>query len=300
MNLPHDLPLPETPSSTGWPWTAVCDPEKYAGSGTWPKISIITPSYNQGHYLEQTIRSVLLQQYPNLEYIVIDGGSKDNSVAVIRKYSPWLHFWVSEPDAGQTDALQKGFALATGEIIAWINSDDFYDPGSFYRVASLYRKTGFTFLCGACRMIDPDGCLIRELYTRQVSYQTLIRYWQPHFCPPQPSIFFQRAVLDVLGDLDVSLHYAMDFDLWLRASKQYTFTHIRDNISFYRVHTDSKTGSTGGLGKFVPEWKMLIGKSLRQESLLTQWRYHTEELGFRMRRAIRRILAGHDLKRMLK
>jgi len=299
MNLHEPFIAPGKPALTGWPWTETTDPGKYAGREDWPRISIITPSYNQGQYLEQTIRSVLGQQYPNLEYIVIDGGSTDSSVELIRKYSSGISYWVSEPDCGQTDALQKGFRMATGEIAAWINSDDYYEKDIFYKVAGLYKDMDFSFLCGTCRMIDQDGRLLQQLHTKKISYQTLIRYWKPHFCPPQPSIFFKRAVLEVL-DFDISLKYAMDYDLWLKASRKYEFCHITDNLSFYRVHADSKTGSEGGLGKFIPEWKMLIGKSLRQESLLTKWRYRFDESRFRMVKAFRHFFARLTLKSILK
>src|SRR6185295_10169303 len=113
-----------------------------------PRISIVTPSYNQGQYLEQTIRSVLTQDYPNLEYIIIDGGSTDDSVQIIRKYESRISSWVSEPDSGQSEALEKGFALATGEIAAWINSDDFYEKDALYKVARAYMDEGFDFFCG--------------------------------------------------------------------------------------------------------------------------------------------------------
>src|SRR5262249_28310376 len=151
------LPTPGNNLISGWPWTDARDPALYGSDGQWPKISVITPSYNQGHYLEQTIRSVLAQNYPNLEYIIIDGDSRDNSVDIIRKYSPHIRYWISEPDEGQTDALEKGFKRATGELAAWINSDDFYEKDAFYKVALQYKRRSFSFLCGTCRMIDMNG-----------------------------------------------------------------------------------------------------------------------------------------------
>lgn len=243
----------------------------------WPRISIITPSYNQGQYLEQTIRSVLSQNYPNLEYIIIDGASTDNSVEIIRKYSSRITSWVSEPDSGQSEALEKGFRQATGDIAAWINSDDFYEKDAFYKVAQAYKQQPFSFYCGACHMVDHDGKFLRLLYTPKITHRTLTQYWKPHFCPPQPSIFFRRALMDELGGLDRTLHYAMDFDLWLKASRKYSFHHTADNLSYYRVHQDSKTGSPGGLQKFVPEWKKLIEKSLRQGPVTERLRYKFNE-----------------------
>jgi glycosyltransferase involved in cell wall biosynthesis len=253
----------------------------------WPRISIVTPSYNQGQYLEQTIRSVLEQNYPNLEYIIIDGGSTDDSVQIIRKYAHGISSWVSEPDSGQSEALEKGFALATGEIAAWINSDDYYEQDALYEVARAYKDERFDFFCGTCRMVDTDGKQLRVLHTPEVTHRTLTRYWRPHFCPPQPSIFFRREILAGLGGFDRTLHYAMDFDLWLKASRQYSFRHTSENLSYYRVHADSKTGSPGGLGKFVPEWKLLIERSLRERTLSERGRYHFHENIFLLKKNLR-------------
>ena len=130
-----DLPLPP-PEKLEWPWTEQSEPlsERIPDNSEWPRISIVTPSYNQGQFIEETIRSVLLQGYPNLEYIIIDGGSTDNSVEIIRKYEPWLTYWVSQPDKGQTDAIQKGFNLSTGVVWNWLNSDDLLEPNALQQM----------------------------------------------------------------------------------------------------------------------------------------------------------------------
>src|SRR5947207_6789592 len=138
MTAPRLDDLPAPPSGRkGWPWTEATPkaPEKSTPNFSWPRISIVTPSFNQGQFIEETIRSVLLQGYPNLEYIIIDGGSTDNTVGVIKKYEPWLAYWVSEKDRGQCDAINKGFARATGDIFAWLCSDDVYAPGALRRIA---------------------------------------------------------------------------------------------------------------------------------------------------------------------
>src|SRR5262245_11264512 len=131
MRCPQLSELPPPPANKkGWPWTEECAqlPDRMPDGSEWPRISIVTPSYNQGAFLEETLRSVLLQGYPNLEYVVIDGGSRDCSVDVIKKYERWIRYWVSEPDRGQSHAINKGFEKTNGDILAYINSDDAYLP----------------------------------------------------------------------------------------------------------------------------------------------------------------------------
>ena len=283
-------------SRHGWPWTGETNPGIYLQKSNWPRISIITPSYNQGEFLEQTIRSVLLQNYPNLEYILIDGGSWDRSIEVIKKYGPWIDYWVSESDSGQSDALNKGFRQASGEIVAWINSDDFYEKDTFFKVALAYMDNHFSFLCGACKMIDSEGRVIQDLFTSKISFSSLLKYWKPHFCPPQPSMFFQNNCLRTLGGFDVRLKYSMDFDLWLKASKKYSFQVVKDHFSNYRIHSQSKTGSEGGFRKFIPEWKTVIGRSLEQESPFTRWNYKLQERGAIIRSNIRSLFNRSEMK----
>ena len=161
--------LPPPPAGkTGWPWTEVGDPRSGVRgrrtedgpqtSETWPRLTVVTPSFNQGRFLEATIRSVLLQGYPNLEYMVIDGGSTDESVEVIRKYEPWLTYWVSEKDQGQAHAINKGMVRSTGEILAYLNSDDIYDEGALRRVGEHFVQTPeCRLLVGATKLLTPDG-----------------------------------------------------------------------------------------------------------------------------------------------
>ncbi len=298
MNFPE--PSHITAGPHGWPWFEETDRNIYSAHEYWPKISIITASYNQGKFLEQTIRSVLLQNYPDPEFIIIDGASTDNSVEVIKKYDAWIKYWVSEPDAGQSDALNKGLKLATGEIIAWINSDDFYEKDAFFKIASIYMQSPFEFLCGACEMIDLQGKRIQRLFTKKITHNTLIKYWKPHFCPPQPSIFLQKKILDELGHFNTDLKYAMDFDIWLRASKKYRFTIIDENISYYRVHTESKTGSEGGMRKFIPEWKMLIKKSLGQKSFFRRVNFIFLESIFKLRKAKNNFINRYEPKNIMR
>ena len=135
-----------------------------------PKISIVTPSYNQAEFLERTILSVLNQNYPNLEYIIIDGGSTDSSAEIIKKYERYLTYWVSEPDDGQADAINKGFAKATGDILAWLNSDDLYLPGALLKVKESFQNAGIAFLYGHSILVDKEDRVIRILYTLPQTY----------------------------------------------------------------------------------------------------------------------------------
>jgi glycosyltransferase involved in cell wall biosynthesis len=150
-----DLPAPPQ-GKIGWPWIERSSqlPDKMTDGSAWPHISIVTPSYNQGQFIEETIRSVLLQGYPNLEYIIIDGGSTDNTVEIIEKYESWISYWVSEKDSGQSDALNKGFAIGDGQICAYINSDDIFLPNALSKVSLAYAENpefkwiAFSVLCG--------------------------------------------------------------------------------------------------------------------------------------------------------
>ena len=136
-----DLPPPRE-GKKGWPWTVETPqaPESMPDGKPWPRISIVTPSYNQGQFIEETIRSVLLQGYPDLEYIIMDGGSTDESVGVLKKYEPWITFWTREPDGGQTEAINKGFKRSTGEIVAWLNSDDLYTAGALHIASKAFAE----------------------------------------------------------------------------------------------------------------------------------------------------------------
>jgi glycosyltransferase involved in cell wall biosynthesis len=233
-----------------------------------PKISIITPSYNQGNYIEKTILSVLNQNYSNLEYIIIDGGSTDNTIDILRKYSDRLTYWVSEPDRGQSHALNKGFEKATGDIIAWINSDDWYNDNVFHAIADHFAANKTEVVIGNCTMIYENASLNFVDRPGVVKFRRMLRYWQNFFCPPQPAIFFKKSLLDKTGPLDESLTYAMDLDLWLRMAKFQDFTYIDRNLAFYLIHTNSKSGSDNGQEKFQPEWKKVARKHLAQSGII--------------------------------
>jgi glycosyltransferase involved in cell wall biosynthesis len=232
-----------------------------------PKISIITPSYNQAETLERTILSVLDQGYPNLEYFIIDGGSTDNSLEIIKKYESKLTYWISEKDRGQSHAINKGLIKATGDIIAWINSDDWYNTGAFLKIASIFQSSNIGLLIGACQIIYPKEPNKNFIVTKiNVSFETLLRFWQSSFCPPQPSMFFTKAALDKAGLLKEDLNYAMDLDLWLGIARYYDVKCTNDVLSNYPIYETSKSGSGNGFKKFEDEWKSTCLRHLKKAS----------------------------------
>ena len=239
----EQLPLSSS-DKTGWPWTS---PEGVLRSirtdgREWFKISVITPSLNQGEFIEQTIRSVLLQGYPDLEYIIIDGGSKDGSIEIIKKYEQWLAYWVSEPDRGQSHAINKGFAKSTGDIVAWLNSDDFYLPGTLKVIAEqagLHPHAGAW--AGGSRQIDPEtGKQLWERLPPPLGHKEILN-WNQHYLP-QPSCFMNRRLLGDKLYLNENYHMQMDFDLWLRISKEVDMIPINKILSVNYRHRQAKTG----------------------------------------------------------
>jgi glycosyltransferase involved in cell wall biosynthesis len=239
MSLISEIPKPEK-SNSGWPWTEVSNPlPPTMPDGTpWPKISIVTPSYNQGQYLEETIRSVLLQNYPNLEYIIIDGGSTDNSVEIIKKYEPWLTYWESEQDRGQPHAITKGFERSTGEIMAWINSDDFYAPDALSAVARAFSQIETKWVTGISYIINADG-VISNIFDRPVEDRKL---WYKQCLYSQPSVFWQQDLWLKVGGIDESLQFAFDYDLWLKFVQIQPFAYwVDQQLSFFRHHFQSKS-----------------------------------------------------------
>jgi len=211
-------------------------------SEQWPLISIVTPSYNQAQFLEETILSVVSQDYPNIEYIVIDGGSSDGSVDIILKYADHLAYWVSEPDKGQSDAINKGLKRATGQILAWLNSDDLYYPGTVQTAVDVFRRLpeiGFMF--GSAMFVEEDDTP-RYVYPGvDRPFFHKLQYWRG-WDIPQPTLFFRKRVLDEFGGLDESFRYALDYEWLLRVSRT-TPAYCSDAVlATYRLHGGSKTG----------------------------------------------------------
>jgi glycosyltransferase involved in cell wall biosynthesis len=243
-----ELPAPP-PGRTGWPWTEESSslPNRAADDRSWPRISIVTPSFNQGQFIEETMRSVLLQGYPNLEYFVMDGGSTDNSADIIKKYSPWLTYWVSERDRGQSHAVNKGMSHATGDIVAWLNSDDLYLPSALIRVATAWDNHTH-WLVGKIKAGESLGSPdIRTL--RLSSSQTFLEiaaFWLVRErnlrSYSQPEVFMSRQAWQAVGGLCEKLFHAMDNHLWAKLSAVgYVPLYLPEEIAFFRFHKMQKT-----------------------------------------------------------
>ncbi len=199
----------------------------------------MTPSFNQAKYLEATINSVLNQDYPNLEYIIVDGGSTDGSLEIIKKYQDRLAWWVSESDSGQTDAINKGFSRASGQILAWINSDDTYCPGAISQaVALLLEHPNWGMVYGDANFINENGIFIGKFPAAQTDYEKL-RLGYVHI--PQQASFFRASLWKRVGPLDPSFYFAMDYDLWVRLARLAALVYIPRMWANFRLHHDAKT-----------------------------------------------------------
>jgi len=202
-------------------------------------VSIITPSFNQARFLEATIQSVLNQDYPEIEYIIVDGASTDGSAEIIQRYAGRLAWWVSEPDRGQTDAINKGFARARGDILAWINSDDTYEPGAVSEaVAYLQAHPDVGMVYGDTRFIDEHGKEIGRFPAAQTDYRRL-RQGYVHI--PQQASFFRGDLWRKVGPLDPTFYFAMDYDLWVRLAALAPFVYTPRLWANFRLHGDAKT-----------------------------------------------------------
>lgn len=207
---------------------------------SYPKISIITPSYNQAQFLEKTILSVLNQNYPNLEYIVIDGGSTDRSVEIIKKYEKYLTYWISEKDNGQTNAINKGFKKASGDILAWLNSDDILLPETLLKVAKVFQSSShLDLIYSDVLFMDHNDRHIGE--RRYVKFRLLTLLTDCNIC--QPTAFWKRTTYKKVGGLNPQRAFCMDYDLFIKIAMAGKVKHIRDYFACARLHKDTKTSN---------------------------------------------------------
>lgn len=268
---------------------------------TLQRISLITPSYNQAEFLEQTIQSVLAQNYPNLQYCIIDGGSTDGSDAIINRYRDQLDFAIIEPDDGQTQAINKGLARADGDIVGWLCSDDLLLPGALHTVGQHFANNPqSTWVAGGCRMVHPDGSFAEDnLPVGTFTLEgILLRTPENTFNLPQPGVFWKRSLHDALGLLDESLHYCMDFEFWLRLIHAGHKPVVLDaTLADYRLHASSKTCAMpqGFLREHVViETK--YGKSLTR----AQRHKLARRLGYQQRASVIQLAEGRPWRHVLR
>lgn len=246
-----------------------------------PRITVVTPSFNQAAFLERTILSVLDQGYPNLEYIIVDGGSTDGSVEIIHKYADRLAWWVSEPDRGQSHAINKGLQRASGEWVAWQNSDDVYFPGAFAQLAEAARRwPQAELIIGDMQLIDEQDRLIRDLRYVRPTYASLLA---EGMVLANQAAFWRRGLHERIGWMDESLHYCFDFEWFLRLLRE--SDHAR-HVPFYwgalRYHDATKTSSS--TSRFAEEYSSVL-----EGRVLPGWKKHL----YRMRRLLLTLVYGH-------
>ena len=234
----NELPPPPR-GKTGWPWTEESPqlPDTMPDGSPWPRVSIVTPSYNAADFIEEALRSALLQGYPDIELIVIDGGSTDGTVEILRKYDPWITYWVSEPDRGQSHALNKGFARATGEWLGWLNADDTYVRGALARVAPYLASDDVDLVYGDVLYTDERGEFHDIFRSREFSLAAMAEGGVIH----TPSVFWKRRLNAMAGPVSEAYHFTMDNEFWLRVVPHARCRYASMALSTFRRHAGSKT-----------------------------------------------------------
>ena len=279
-----ELP-PPPPGKTGWPWTESGSP--WAAENC-PRISVVTPSFNQAAFIEEALRSVILQGYPNLEYIVLDGGSTDGTLAILEKYRPWLDYCHSGPDGGQSAALNRGLRMASGVMAAWINSDDMLCKNALVNHFSVWNPGNDVVDIGDCVHIDEHSRRISVHRGSVHSLEDLLRIatvWRAGGCIDQPAVLFPRELLLRVGGLNENNHYAMDYELWGKfllhgASLRYTGMpfgcfrwHSQQKTQDRLLQTDALVDSAAAL---TLEAESLLLPELQHELLAELRRYRLE------------------------
>lgn len=272
---------------------AASEPQSSCGSAdsrlaVYPKITVVTPSFNQGRYLERTILSVIDQQYPNLEYIIMDGGSKDGSVATIKKYQSCIQYWESVQDEGQSHAVMKGFNMASGDVMAWLNSDDVYTPGALNAVAEFFlQNEDVDVVYGDSLIIDDKDNILRAVKSVPFSKWGFLT---DAFSLHQASMFWRIDLYSQVRGLNVNLSLAMDRDLWFQFYlKDARFKHLKRTLSCYRRHGETKTS------RYRQE-SLKIRNALRKDMLLidaAQFKFKMIKSFMRLRTLMCHMLLGN-------
>ncbi|MGB0564707.1 MAG: glycosyltransferase family 2 protein [Spirulinaceae cyanobacterium] len=255
--------LPAPPEGyTGWPWTIAADAAIVLSR--YPRLSIVIPSYNQAQFLEETLRSVLLQNYPNLECWVIDGGSTDGSLDILQRYDPWIT-WLSEPDQGQSDAVNKGFRRATGDWIGWQNSDDTYEPNTFFQVAqTVLAQPETDVVYGKVRHTDAQSQWLKDYPVTEATIANMI----PYSAVTNQAVFYDARIFADGEFLDLSRHHCMDQEFILRLLRRgYRFTFNPGVVGNWRLHDQSK--SSGQMRVWAKEAFELCQEVYRDTTLPT-------------------------------
>ena len=235
----------------------------------YPEISVITPSFNQGAFLERTIKSVLDQNYPNLQYMIIDGGSTDDSVSIIKTYESKLAYWVSEPDRGQADAINKGLRRATGEWVAWQNSDDIYYPGVFHQLAKTAGlHPDVDLIIGNLMLIDATDHPLRDLHYVRPTYNSLVA---EGMVLANQAAFWRRSLHDRIGYLDEAKNYSLDYEWFLRLMKACKARHVNRIWGGFRIHNMSKTSDPNR--RFAEETHLILGGKKISRRFLYLYRF---------------------------
>lgn len=260
------------PGKTGWPWNIEYAHGKQdrVEADHLPKISIVTPSYNQADFLEETIRSVLLQGYPNLEYFIMDGGSTDGSLEIIKKYAPWLSNWKSEKDEGQSQAINKGWRHCSGNIFCWLNSDDYLMPNTLFRVAEVFNShPGAGFIHANAEIVDYSDQRSGSYLGKELDLAaSLIQSTNP---VAQPATFISKNALLEVGMLDETLHMSMDWDLWIRLAANFPVHYVDETWAAFRVWPGTKSSNISEVSS--PEHlkavkKLFLNRKTRNLSLI--------------------------------
>ncbi len=254
-----------------------------------PLVTVVTPSFNSKQFIETTIRSVVEQEYPNVEHIVVDGGSTDETLELLAAF-PHLRI-ISEPDDGQTDALIKGFALAEGEVLAWLNSDDFYYPGAISSAVEVLEATGAALVHGGCDVVDESGDILENRSALPFDFQRELEWGSKIM---QPAAFFTREAYERCGGFDPSVLYAMDYDLWLKLGKAFPVHQIDRTFAAFRV----RSGQRSAEAAVMPEVRRVARK---HGAPFLSWRYlyHSETRHPRLAPHLYRLRHLQDIARAI-